>query len=246
MNTFRAYAGLLRSLAIYHGIPWRKHQLRRFYARFIEAGDLCFDIGAHVGSRIDVWAGLGARVVALEPQPLCLDWLRRRYRERGDVILLGQAVGAEAGRQALLISEHNPTVSSLSSTWVDEIGRTEAFAGVRWDQRVTVDVVTLDQLVAEYGLPRFCKIDVEGFELDVLRGLSRPLPALSFEYLSALPDQALACIDRLETLAGYRYNWSVGERQQLQSTQWLDAAAMRTVLLQPESGSGDVYALSEP
>lgn len=242
MTVLRNYLGLARSLATYHGMPWRKRQLRAFYAQFIGPGDLCFDIGAHVGSRIDVWLGLGARVVALEPQPLCLDWLRRRYRDRAGVILLDRAVGAAPGRQSLLVSTRNPTVSSLSAEWVDEVGRTPGFAGVSWDHAVDVEVTTLDALIAAHGLPVFCKIDVEGYEYEVLRGLNRPLPALSFEYLVALPETALHCIERLTELGDYHYNWSRGERQQLQEPDWLTPDAMRRRLETLQTGSGDVYA----
>jgi hypothetical protein len=61
--------GLLRSVLMYHGIPFRRRRLSQFYARFIRPGDLCFDIGAHVGSRLGAWLPLGARIVAVEPQP---------------------------------------------------------------------------------------------------------------------------------------------------------------------------------
>jgi FkbM family methyltransferase len=242
MTAIREYLGLARSLAIYHGMPWRKRQLRDFYARFMGPGDLCFDIGAHVGSRIDVWLGLGARVVALEPQPRCLDWLQRRYRGRDGLILLDEAVGASSGRQMLLVSERTPTVSSLAANWVKKVGRTPGFSGVSWDHAVEVDVTTLDDLIKVHGLPVFCKIDVEGYECEVLRGLNRPLPALSFEYLAALPETALHCIERLGELGDYRYNWSRGERQQLQEPDWLSPEAMRRRLEALPTGSGDVYA----
>jgi hypothetical protein len=113
---------------------------------------------------------------------------------------------------------------------------------VRWRQAGEVRVTTLDELIRRFGMPDFVKIDVEGLEGEVLAGLSRPPPALSFEYLTAARDRALACVDRLETLGEYRYNWSPGESHQLASARWLDAAGMRAALARLTQGSGDVYA----
>lgn len=60
---------LSRSLRVYHGDHARKAAMDSLYARFLRAGDLAFDIGAHVGDRISSFRRLGASVVALEPQP---------------------------------------------------------------------------------------------------------------------------------------------------------------------------------
>src|SRR5438094_10022684 len=71
--------GIARSLAMYHGIPGRHRRMVRFYGQFLGPGDLGFDIGAHVGGRVRAWRRLGARVLAVEPQPDCLRVLRLLY-----------------------------------------------------------------------------------------------------------------------------------------------------------------------
>jgi len=67
--------GVLRSLLIYYAIPGRRRRMRRFYQQFVRSGDLCLDIGAHLGNHVRVWLELGAQVVAVEPQPHLLAWL---------------------------------------------------------------------------------------------------------------------------------------------------------------------------
>jgi FkbM family methyltransferase len=237
--------GLVRSLLVYYAIPWRPWQMRRLYGRFIQPGDLCFDVGAHVGNRLRVWRQLGARVVAVEPQPVLFDWLQRVYGRSPHITLLDQAVGAEAGEATLHISQRTPTVSTLSRAWMQAVQQDDSFATVAWDTAVTVPVVTLDALIEQYGRPAFCKIDVEGFELEVLRGLSSPIPALSFEYIPAALDVALGCIDRLQALGDYRFNPVPGEAHRLQAGRWLTPNEMRQFLQQltPQDGSGDIYAV---
>jgi len=236
--------GLLRSILIYYGIPWRYGQLKRFYSQFVGPGDLCFDVGAHVGNRLRAWAALGAQVVGLEPQPDCMALLRRWYGRNPQIILLEQAVGAQRGSLPLMISRGHPTVSTLSQQWTEDVRQAQSFAAVRWDDAIEVPVTTLDALIEQYGCPAFCKIDVEGYELEVLRGLSQPLPALSIEYVPVTMGVALNCIQRLEQLGGYEYNWSPGERHRLQSPQWLGPAALADQLsaVPPDGDSGDFYA----
>ena len=141
--------GLLRSLLIYYGIPWRHRQLVRFYRQFIEPGDLCFDIGAHVGNRIRAWRALNARVVGIEPQPICMQFLKRWYGNDSDVQLVDQAIGAKPQRLPLLISGANPTVTTLSQQWIDAVRQDDSFADVTWEASQQVEVTTLDHLIAQ-------------------------------------------------------------------------------------------------
>jgi FkbM family methyltransferase len=236
--------GLLRSILMYYGIPFRNRALAHFYTQFVRPGDLCFDIGAHVGNRLWAFSKLGARVVALEPQPDCMRLLRRWYGHHANVELIEQAVSSAPGTRTLFLSKRTPTVSTISSDWIANVKATPGFAGVSWDHTIPVRVTTLDELIAHYGVPVFCKIDVEGAELGVLRGLSCSLAALSFEYVPAAIDLAVACIDRLEELGLYEYNWSPSELPLLRSSVWLGPAQMADLLrTMPTRGwPGDVYA----
>jgi FkbM family methyltransferase len=241
--------GLLRSLAVYRGIPWRAAQLRRFYARFVPPGGLAFDVGAHAGNRVAAFRALGARVVAIEPQPDFARLLGREFGRDAQVEVLPLALGRAPGQAQLLASARTPTVSTLSADFVARAGASASFRGVRWAPGPVVEVSTLDALIERFGRPDFVKIDVEGYELEVLGGLSRALPALSFEFLPAVRDVALGCIDRLESLGRYRYAVSLGERLALLQPEGLDAAAMRAWLLAlaAQAPSGDVHAwLAEP
>ena len=99
-------------------------------------------------------------------------------------------------------------------------------------------------LIARFGVPAFIKIDVEGGEPAVLGGLTRPVPALSFEYLPRALDQVDACVTYLTALGPYQYNWSSGESYSLASASWLTAGELSAALSAPEAQqrSGDVYA----
>jgi FkbM family methyltransferase len=244
---FRRAWGIGRSLAMYHGIPGRHRKMVRFYGEFLGPGDIGFDIGAHVGSRVRAWRKLGARVIAVEPQPDCLKVLRLFFGRDDNVTIVPSAVGAQPGTARLAVSSATPTVSSMSSSWRETVGEDKSFARVKWDQSIEVDVVTLDDLMAKYGEPAFCKVDVEGFELSVLSGLSKPLRALSFEYLPFAHDATVAVLDLVDRLGPYRYNYSPIETMRFASEHWLDAADLMRLLhrFRPLGRSGDVYARLE-
>jgi FkbM family methyltransferase len=244
MNDLKSRFGRLRSELIYVWNPFTRRRLLRFYRQFVHPGALSFDIGAHLGSRSRAFLDLGARVIALEPQPQCAAYLQKRWGGERRFTLIAKAVGAQPGMATLHINRLNPTISTLAP---DSWRRAMAAAAEwpeRWDHPVEVEVITLDRLIEEYGLPHFCKIDVEGFEEQALAGLSHPIPSLSFEFISFEKDRALACIRRLMCLGIYRFNWSRRERLRLESPSWVNAPGVEQMLHAWGAGivSGDIYA----
>lgn len=239
-----SYYGLARSWLIYYGQPWRRPARIRFYAQFIRPGSLCFDIGSHLGNRIDAFLVCGAKVVALEPQPLCYRYLQRRYGHHANTDILNKGVDGTEGDKTLYLSAATPTVSTFSEDWIEEVQRDTRFKNIRWDHTKNVSMLTLDRLIEMYGQPDFCKIDVEGYEEQVLHGLSTAIPALSFEYIPIAKERAVHCLDKLTAIGSYQYNYCQKERMSWCAPHWMSSEKMAEVLYKmPNSTpSGDIYA----
>jgi FkbM family methyltransferase len=238
-------AGITRSLITYYGPVWRRRRFAAFYRQFLQPGDLAFDIGAHVGNRVRVFRRLGARVVAIEPQPDFVALLQILYGRDPDITIEASGVAAETGQGRLHLSSGTPTVSTFADSWMNDVQADRRFQRIRWNSVISVPLVTLDELIARHGEPQFCKIDVEGFEHEVLCGLTQPLPALSFEYIPVAVARAIACVERISALGEYRYRHSRVETHRWAGANWLAPEAMIEILrgLPSNDRSGDVYAV---
>lgn len=240
----RERIGLYRSIAMYYWKPFNKSRLKHFYAPFVQQGILCFDIGAHLGNRSNAWLALGASVIAVEPQPVCIEYLERKFKRQERFTLVKKAIGAVPGNAPMHLSAITPTVSTLANKdWRDIIDADTSF-DVQWEQQILVEIITLDDLITSFGVPAFTKIDIENYEVEALQGLSQALPALSLEFYPSFMNRAKTCIDLLQALGNYEYNWSFGESQKMNSSTWLSAVAMKTKFdrITRTDPSGDFYA----
>ncbi len=185
----------------------------KFLSNFIKPGDLVFDVGANVGLKSKLYLDLGAKVVGVEPQPACCEKLLKRFISR-DFILEKIGLSDKKGELVLYLSDAT-TLATFSQEWIEKSRFTKA--GYKWQDSVRVPVDVLDSLITKYGLPKFCKIDVENHELNVLKGLSTPIPVLSFEYALETLDNTYLCLEYLESIGYRKFAYAVGEEAKIVS-----------------------------
>lgn len=196
----------------------QKPRMLSLYQKWVKPGSLVFDIGANVGNRIDIFLELGARVVAVEPQQECVRALREKFDTKINVENIGLS-NAE-GELDLHIADES-TISSFSEEFIAKTGA-DRFKRNKWEKTIKVPVSTFDKLIEKYGPPDFSKIDVEGFELQVLEGLTQKVSALSFEYcVPEMSGKLYDCLERIHALDNSAsYNYSIGESFELASGTW--------------------------
>ena len=201
-----------------HGrsVLWRHNEVLFHRSLFGKRTDpmLIFDVGANRGQRTRVFLKLGARVVAVEPDAANQALLRKRFgrSEAHSVTIVGRAVSDAEGTATLLVHEPGSGLNSLSRKWAQALAEDEKRFGRKLEFNGTqqVETVTLDKLIAEFGTPDYVKIDVEGHEPSVLRGLTRPVPLLSFEVnIPEFLDEGITCVEILGQLDEKGlFNWS--------------------------------------
>ena len=201
----------------------KKKRMQKFYGQFIHPGDLCFDVGANVGDWSDVFLFLGAKVIGVEPQSSFFDALQKRFRENSSVEIVRVGVGSKEEERELKVS-----VIQGNSTFSDEfIESYKHFEYASWPTTEKVRMTTLDHLIQQFGRPKFCKIDAEGYELEILKGLSMPIRFIQFEYVPPFRKQTIESIDILSKLGEARFNYSWYEEMKLQLTENVNAEEMK-------------------
>lgn len=167
---------------------------------------LIFDVGANRGEKTQIFLKLGASVTCIDPEPSCIRLLTRRFASYGQrVNVVCAALSAEEGNATMFIHQSESGYNTLDANWASKVAH---FSGRRPDT-IKVATRTLDGLLRQFGRPDYIKIDVEGYEAEVLSGLHQPIPLITFEV--NLPDfqqQGLACIRRLAAIdPAARFNY---------------------------------------
>ena len=229
---------------IFPGKKKKKQAAQRikFYSSFVKKNDLCFDVGANIGNRISPLLEIGSKVVAVEPQEVCYRFLQHKFGKKIEIVPKG--LGETEGIKDFHLSSASQ-MSSFSEEWINSV-KNVRFKKYNWNKTTQVEITTLDKLIEKYGQPEFIKIDVEGYELEVLKGLSKPVNYISFEY--TVPEQisrVSECIEQIEkTNPKIECNYSIGESMVFHSPNWLSVEKMKKHIFTKEftnTGFGDVY-----
>jgi len=201
-------------------------------------GDLIFDVGANVGYKTDIFLRLGAKVVSVEPDETSQQILRERFLDhrlkRKPLVITPMAVGERNSVERMWIDEPGSAKNTLSRKWAETLRADDKRFGHRlsFGRWKDVETTTIERLITTHGLPFFVKIDVEGYELAVLRGIQRPVPYLSFEAnLPEFRSEALECVQVLDHLASDgMFNYTPDCRHGLVLERWCGTQDFRAVL----------------
>ena len=215
--------------------------LAELYRPFVFRDALVFDIGANVGLYSELFLQMGARVVAVEPNQVCYPQLDR-VAQNHRIHIERLACGASCGTADLHLAD-SPGICTISPQWVEITRQSDLYAGSRWIGVRNVPISTLDALAARHGQPSFIKIDVEGYEDDVLSGMTFHPRALSFEFHTSMLQVASSCLNRLD--GSYIFNYVIADRARFELARWVKARDMERILqaLPARPDFGDVYAL---
>jgi FkbM family methyltransferase len=190
----------------------RQQQLEiTFYKSFLPACELIFDIGANDGHKTEAFLKMSGKVVCCEPDSESFKILQTRFRNKKKrVFLENKALSDKKGHAEFHIHHPGSAFNTLSGKWMkllEEDNMKKWNEQIKFTQTQTVETTTLDQLINKYGVPDYIKIDVEGFEQWVLKGLSQKVSYLSFETLlpdyTSEMDNCLSVINTLDTSATY-------------------------------------------
>jgi FkbM family methyltransferase len=234
---------LIRNRCVRPDLWERTVHWRKFYSQFFAPGDLVFDVGANRGDRTEIFVQMRASVVAVEPLPALAARLEKIFRY-SSVKVEPVGVGRAEGTLLLHVCTTSNECSSFSEEFVaDQRRRNPDF---HWDRTEPIPVVTVDSLIEKHGVPAFMKIDVEGFESDVLTGLGRPVRGLSFEVRPGdSTERVRECLEQVSGLGKYEFNLSLEERLTFELPAWGKADSVLAVLRRQDPSDwkyGDVYA----
>jgi FkbM family methyltransferase len=224
----------------------------KFYQKTLEGlkkGDLVFDIGANVGYKTDIFLRLGTQVVAVEPDRLNQETLRRNFLSyrlvRKPVRIVGKAVSDKIGSDVMWVDQPGSAINSLNQKWVESLRTDDSRFGTisEFDNKVEVETTTVEDLIRSYGRPFYIKIDVEGHEASVLKGMQSIVPFVSFEVnLPQFRPEALQCIESLENLApGGHFNYASDCARGLIFEPWLPRATFIDAFNQCAESSIEVF-----
>jgi FkbM family methyltransferase len=220
---------------------WRKQNaMLHFYKTYVGKDDLCFDIGANMGERADCFLKLGAKVIVVEPQNSCYTMLKNKYSNHPKVEVLKYAVGSTEREATLMICDETDECSTLSSEFVAVYSNV---SGLNWGSKEKVEVVTLNALCQQYGIPKYCKIDVEGYESEVFMGLNIPIEWITFEFNRPLLHDTIKSLEVLSAIGNYQCNYIKYEFMKLALPEWMAIDEFRQNLehiISPDILTGEI------
>ena len=214
INFLKKIKKYILSLVAYLKEKLNQRKKKFFLHNLIGTNKLVFDIGSNIGIKIDILLKLGHKIISLEPQNYCHKILKKKFNNNPNVVIIKMGAGAIEGELELNVSTKCHPFSSFIPDW-QKGTKYDSF-----DHVERVKITTLKNLISQFGQPYYCKIDVEGFEAEVLLGLNSKIPLICFEFHCYDEQKIYKCLESLRKLGYEKYNYSISEDYELQLNNW--------------------------
>lgn len=203
----------------------KKKAFKRFYNKLLEKNSLCFDIGTNMGYKSLILLSLKHKVIGFEPQTRCHDFLLKIEKKHHNFKIQKIAIGSKNEELDLCLGNHIE-IATLSNKFVTHFSNNNTF----WNDKERVKVVTLNSQIETYGLPQFCKIDVEGLEYDILKNLTYKIPIIEFEFTGGFIIETLLSVSIINKLGDYTFNYFFNEKPLLKINNWVSAESISSII----------------
>jgi len=173
---------------------------------------LYFDIGANSGEYTDMLINTVDyynSIICVEANPYIIEKLKNRFIGNSKVKVLNKAVSSEVGKVDFYVCTNCDVISTCDTDWISN----SRFSGNTSWVKVEVETISIDDMVLTYGIPEHIKIDVEGYELNVIKGMTKNYGSqIRFEWAEEKLDDIIEIVGYLSSLGYTKFGYMLQDK----------------------------------
>lgn len=172
---------------------------------------LIFDIGANRGLFSDACLEKhkDCKIVLIEANPNLIEILKQKYKNQSNIIILNNIADKNSYTEIDFYISNADTISTASLDWINKSRFANNYI---WQAPIKIISISLDKLIEMHGSPDLIKIDVEGYEFEVIQGLNKKQKKICFEWTEEEYIKINLICQHLEKLGYYKFGYIFGDQ----------------------------------